>query len=118
MKSLIKLKNRISLDVKFLLQCTILFLICISFSNELIAQQNEIFSVGSIKAKRGEKVTGQLLIEKGIDQETFIPVSIINGVHAGPVLALVAGVHGTEFVPIIALQQLLKKLNPEELSGT
>ncbi len=29
--------------------------------------------------------------------ETFIPVTVINGVKSGPVLATIAGVHGYEY---------------------
>ena len=88
-----------------------------SFSNILRAQNNKSFTVGSIEAKSGEKISGSLIVEKGVDEGTFIPISIINGAKSGPVLTLVAGIHGTEYVPIIALQQLLSEINPNELSG-
>src|SRR5262249_48441443 len=35
-----------------------------------------------------------------------------------PVLALIAGNHGYEYTPIIALQRLLHGLNPKQMSGT
>ncbi len=37
---------------------------------------------------------------------------------AGPVLALTAGVHGYEFPPILAGQQLLTRIDPGRLAGT
>lgn len=95
----------------------VFFLICF-YSNTLIAQDNQTFSIGSIEAKSGEKVSGSLIIEKGINQETFIPITIINGAKSGPVLTLVAGIHGTEYVPIITLQQLINEINTSELFGT
>lgn len=42
---------------------------------------------------------------------TMIPVTVIKGSKPGPVLALTAGIHGYEYPPILALQQLqIKKL--------
>ncbi len=88
-----------------------------SFSNILIAQENTTFTVGSIAAEPGEKVSGKIIVEDGIDKGTFIPITIINGIKPGPVLTLNAGIHGTEYVPIITLQTLLNEINPNELSG-
>lgn len=82
------------------------------------AQNNDIFVVGSISAKRGEKVSGKLQVEEGIDAGSFIPVTIIHGRNPGPVLTLNAGIHGTEYVPIIALQNIREAIDPVELSGT
>ena len=72
--------------------------------------------VGS--AKSGEKITGSLIVEDDIDKGTFIPITIINGAKPGPVLTLVAGIHGTEYVPIIAAQKIVNEIEPAELSGT
>jgi predicted deacylase len=52
------------------------------------------------------------------DPGATIPYSVIRGVHDGPVLALVAGVHGSEYVPIVGLQRLLASLDPRTLTGT
>lgn len=49
---------------------------------------------------------------------TYIPVTVINGSKPGPVLGLMAGVHGSEYPPIIALQQLKPLLHPARISGT
>lgn len=90
----------------------------ILFTTLLSAQDDRTITIGNIEAKSGEKVSGSLIVEKGIDEGTIIPVTIINGAKSGPVLTLVAGIHGTEYVPIITLQQLLNEINPNELSGT
>jgi len=82
------------------------------------AQAQEVFSIGSLNANPGEKASGKLIVEKGIDEGTFIPITIINGANPGPVLSMTAGVHGTEYVPIIALQELIPEIDPNELSGT
>ena len=47
-----------------------------------------------------------------------IPFSIAHGHRAGPVLTLVAGVHGMEYVPIVALQRLRATIDPAQLAGT
>ena len=83
----------------------------------LFSQVDTTFTIGSITAKRGEKVVGKLIVEDGVDKGTFIPVTIINGINPGPVIALTAGIHGTEYVPIIALQEIKKEIDPKDLSG-
>ena len=82
-----------------------------------IANCQEVFSIGSVVAKPGDKVSGKLIVEDGVDNGSFVPISIIYGEKPGPVLVLNAGLHGTEYVPVIALQKLLKETNPSELSG-
>ena len=52
------------------------------------------------------------------DSGTTIPFTVIHGSSPGPVLALVAGVHGMEYVPIVALQKLRTAFDPAHLSGT
>lgn len=96
----------------------VLVIFCSLCSVSVIAQTNKPFSIRSIEAEPGEKIYGTLTVEDGVDQGTFIPVTIINGRKTGPVLTICAGIHGTEYVPIIVLQELVKEINPEELSGT
>jgi predicted deacylase len=76
------------------------------------------FSVGSIRAKAGEVVSGFLEVPAGTDEGTQIPVSIFQGKNPGPVLALVSGTHGYEYAPVIALQRLRETLNPQQINGT
>jgi predicted deacylase len=47
-----------------------------------------------------------------------IPVTTVTGPKPGPVLALVAGNHGYEYPPILALQKLRTKIDPGRLAGT
>jgi hypothetical protein len=47
-----------------------------------------------------------------------VPYTIVHGASAGPVLALIAGVHGMEYVPILALQRLRYAIDPVSLRGT
>ena len=57
-------------------------------------------------------------VPAGSDAGTGIPVTAIRGAHPGPVLALIAGNHGYEYPPILALQQLRSQIQPEQLRGT
>lgn len=82
------------------------------------AADHELFAVDSIKAGRGDSVSGYLDIDPLNDAGTRIPVSVINGRNPGPVLALLAGVHGYEYPGITALQRLRKSIRPDDLSGT
>jgi predicted deacylase len=45
-------------------------------------------------------------------------VTILHGKEKGPVLGLIAGIHGYEYPPIIALQKLPSYLNPSDIKGT
>jgi len=114
---MIRLRNSICKVVLILRRIMqLLFLVCL-FHSTTEAQNTMTFTVGSIEAKSGEKVSGSLVIEEGVDQGTFIPITVINGKNPGPVLTLVAGIHGTEYVPILALQQLVNEIDPSGLSG-
>jgi uncharacterized protein len=76
------------------------------------------FTVGSATAGNGQKATGYLSVPAGVDEAASIPVIVVNGAKPGPVLALVAGSHGTEYASILALQKLAQDADPAELSGT
>jgi predicted deacylase len=95
-----------------------LLLITVFLQISAEAADQEIFTVDSIKARAGESVSGYLHIDPLSDQGTQIPVSVIRGQKPGPVLALVAGVHGYEYPGITALQRLRKLIRTQDLSGT
>jgi hypothetical protein len=78
----------------------------------------ESFTVGTASAERGDKAAGVLRVPAGSDAGLDIPVVVVNGEKRGPVLALVAGAHGTEYASIVALEELIENLDPAEISGT
>jgi len=82
------------------------------------ARAAEPFTVGTLTAQPGEKVSGFLEVPAGVDAGTRIPVTVIHGAKPGPVLALIAGTHGYEYAPIIALQRVRGQIDPAALSGT
>ena len=47
-----------------------------------------------------------------------LPICIINGKEKGAVFTIVAGIHGYEYPPSIALQEILDEINPQKLCGT
>lgn len=82
------------------------------------AQTRSSFTAGPITAQAGEKASGAIQVAAVNDEGTTIPISVIHGAKPGPVLALIAGNHGYEYAPIIALQNLLPQLDPKQLAGT
>src|SRR5213596_668382 len=82
------------------------------------AQNRKTFTVGTATATRGQKATGTIEVPAGSDAALSIPVAVFHGARPGPVLAIVAGSHGTEYTSIIALEKMIGMLNPAEISGT
>jgi len=81
--------------------------------------QSAPFTVGRTEAMPGSIVSGSLdIAAHGTDRGTSIPFTIVHGLTTGPVLALVAGVHGMEYVPVVALQRLRGSIDARELRGT
>jgi uncharacterized protein len=76
------------------------------------------FTVGSATAHPGQKATGYISIPAGVDAAASIPVIVVNGAKPGPVLAMVAGSHGTEYASIVALQKLAQEADAAQISGT
>ena len=70
------------------------------------------FTVGSATARAGQKATGYIEVPAGVDAAANIPVIVVNGAKPGPVLAMVAGSHGTEYASIVALQKLAQAADP------
>ncbi|HXH07849.1 MAG TPA: M14 family metallopeptidase [Vicinamibacterales bacterium] len=76
------------------------------------------FTIGSLRAAPGTRASGVIEVPAKGDGGTTIPVSLLHGARPGPVLALVAGTHGMEYVPIVALQRLRRTIDPATLRGT
>ena len=74
--------------------------------------------VGAVTARPGATVSGFIDVPAGVDSGTRIPVTIIQGRRTGPTLALVAGTHGSEVAPIVALQRVRRQIDPARLRGT
>src|SRR5690242_7666746 len=96
----------------------LVFVIAAVCSVFLSVEAQTSFTVGTASAARGQKATGTIEVPAGVDAALSIPVAVFQGAKPGPVLALVAGAHGTEYTSIIALEKLIGILNPAEISGT
>lgn len=94
---------------------TIFLLLCLALAS---SAPSDDFSVGSITASPGTSATGFLEIPAGVDEGTKIPVTVIRGSSPGPTLALIAGTHGYEYAPIIAMQHFRSQLDPKQIKGT
>src|SRR6516162_9002698 len=75
-------------------------------------------TVGTAKASRGQKVYGVIKVPAGSDAGYDIPVAVIHGARPGPVLAVVAGSHGSEYASIVAVEELIARVNPADVAGT
>ena len=76
-------------------------------------------TIGGVVAAPGTIASGALVVApRAGDEGTTIPISVVHGARPGPVLALTAGVHGQEYAPVLALQRVLKAIDPSSLTGT
>lgn len=77
------------------------------------------FTIGTTSAAPGTVAAGTIdIAARPGDTGTSIPFTIIHGTTSGPVLLLVAGTHGMEYVPIVALQRMRTTIDPKTLRGT
>src|SRR5438046_4422803 len=76
------------------------------------------FTVGTATAQRGQKVYGVLKVPAGSDAGYDIPVVVVHGARPGPVLAVAAGAHGSEYASIIAVEMLIDAVKPDDVAGT
>lgn len=70
---------------------------------------------------KGEKATVHNMYQDIYDDSgnyASVPISIIKGKENGPIFTMISGVHGFEYPPIVAAQELIQELNPELISGT
>jgi len=83
-----------------------------------VTQQPTSLTIGSAVARSGQAASGFIDVPAGVDAATRIPITIVRGAQAGPTLALIAGTHGSEVAPIVALQRVRATLDPAVLRGT
>ena len=95
-----------------------LALLAVSVASTVLAQDRATFTVGTATASRGQAARGTIEVPAGVDAALSIPVAVVHGARPGPVLAIVAGAHGTEYASIVAVEQLIAALDPRSMSGT
>jgi uncharacterized protein len=80
--------------------------------------QDAAFHVGTAAAARGQVGRGAIEVPAGVDAALSIPVAVVHGAKPGPVLAIVSGAHGTEYASIVAVERLIRQLDPKAIAGT
>ena len=75
------------------------------------------YAVGDLEAQPGSQVRGYCVVSLGTSTVT-LPVAITHGTEPGPVLAVTAGIHGGEYVPMVAVRQFIRDLDPTRMRGT
>jgi predicted deacylase len=93
-------------------------LAAVSVAMPASAQERAAFAVGTARASRGQAARGAIEVPSGVDAALSIPVVVVHGARSGPVLAIVAGAHGTEYASIVAVERLIAELDPASVSGT
>jgi hypothetical protein len=84
-----------------------------------VEQGRPAFTLAGRSVPPGQRADIDVAVPAGAtDPATAIPITVFHGAAAGPVLALTAGVHGYEYPPILAAQQLLTRIDPARLAGT
>lgn len=77
------------------------------------------FEIAHLTLEPGQRLSINLPVAAGSDGiETFVPITVLHGTRAGPVLALIAGIHGSEYAPILSMQRLPDLVDPADMSGT
>ena len=121
---MINRKNGMCMKNKSWSLALLVLAVTVCFSSAAFPQNQNIggrkpFELLQLSVEPGTKVSGKLAVSAGMDDvQTFIPVTIIHGRQPGPVLSLIAGIHGSEYAPILAMQRLPDALDPAEMAGT
>jgi predicted deacylase len=72
----------------------------------------------SLQAQTPKVEYTRLDIPAGNDSATWVPVATIHGARPGKTMAILSGAHGTEYASILAAQQLVPRIDPDQLRGT
>ena len=75
------------------------------------------YALGDLQAPPASQVHGNCLVSLGTSTAS-LPMVITHGSAPGPVLAVTAGIHGGEYVPIVAVRQFVRGLDPARMRGT
>jgi predicted deacylase len=76
------------------------------------------YALGDLEAQPGSQVRGHCAVSLGTNTTVTLPVAITHGTEPGPVLAVTAGIHGGEYVPMVAVRQFIRDLDPARMRGT
>lgn len=107
------------INLKYKIVCCIIWFVAFqtSFTQRLDNQNNPFYFEGRTILP-GESQSFNFPVISKYQDSTYIPMTIINGMFKGPVVGLIAGIHGFEYPPIMAMQKLGKEINAGEVRGT
>ncbi len=79
----------------------------------------KVFEIEGISAAPGTLGKGFIKVGEFYDNSPVnMPVMVLNGAGAGPVLLMTAAVHGNEVVGTEAVKRVITSLDPKEVKGT
>lgn len=93
------------------------FFLILLFCISLVTAQNG-FQESYLNNARPSKENICIPVKDDVGNEGYLPVAIFKGRQEGPVFTIIAGVHGFEYPPIVATQELIQEIDPSKLSGT
>ncbi len=77
------------------------------------------FQFMGLSVKPGAVMKERIPISEFADQgKICLPVTIINGEHPGPVLLILAGIHGDETTGVEIARSVVLDIDPKDLNGT
>jgi hypothetical protein len=79
-----------------------------------VAGTSARFEVGGVAAAAGERAQGWVRVPAGIEAP---PVIVINGARLGPALAVIAGIHASEYAGVEAALRFAAAVEPGALCG-
>ena len=94
-----------------------LFIALLLFSIQTGIAQNNFRDILSSN-KRPLKENIRIEFQDSRNNKAFLPIAILKGQREGPVFTIVAGVHGFEYPPIVGVQELLREIDVDSLTGT
>ena len=122
MEAFLKIRLSLQIDNKILFNSKIMkegilivVILGLNFANNLFCQTP--FSFQNQKIAPGTKQHITVSLSDGTNEAT-IPITVFHGQEDGPILGITAGVHGYEYAPILAGQNLISKIDPGQLKGT
>lgn len=89
----------------------------ILFVTNVAMSQNEFQKAFNDGARPGVQNI-RIHLKDDAGNASHLPISIIKGKSQGPVFTIIAGVHGFEYPPIIATQELMQEIDVHSLNGT
>ncbi|WP_160717784.1 succinylglutamate desuccinylase/aspartoacylase family protein [Chitinophaga solisilvae] len=94
----------------------LIFICLLAIQPALARVKDFVFSGHAVKP--GTRASFEVKLPNPDGDSALLPFTVIHGRKAGPVLGLIAGIHGYEYPPIMTLQALPAHIDPQELTGT